>query len=312
MLNNPLLFWGFFICCLCSFETSISQVHPDTNIPTHQIGIRHDNDFFLLSDKYYSSGLYLTYSTILRKGIFNDNGEQLDFTLQQEVFTPSQTQSSNSSNFDSPYAGFSGITTTWSKSQNDNLLQVSFLLGIAGLNSGAGGLQRWYHKTINILDSPLWLAELSDSFHMNIYTSYVKEWKIADAPIGLQFAFKPNAALGTRDIYLEPEGIFYFGRRNELGSSIAYNRLGSSDREIYIALRFSYRQILYNGLLEGNLLGDNSTFTTTSNNGIFRFGLDFNNRHKRNDYKLGIRFNTSESPRAASHAYLILAYGLSF
>jgi len=267
----------------------------------------------MLTDHYYSSGLFLTYRKFLSKGIFEDNKEQLDFTIGQEVYTPSQTQSTNSAVFDRPYAGFTGLRTSWSLATNKNqLYRIEFLVGLAGLNSGAGGFQRWYHRAIAISDSPLWIDEVNDSFHLNIYFSYVKEWQIVPNPFGIRLAVKPNLALGSRDIYIEPETIFYFGRRNEIGKSIAYNRLGSTDREIYFALRASYRSVFYNGLIEGNLFGDSSPILRESSNSIWRFGFDFYHRFERNDYKVGLRFNSQETELAKKHKYVMLSYGLSF
>jgi hypothetical protein len=278
-----------------------------------QIELRHDNDFFLLTDRYYSSGLFLTYRKLLSKGIFKDAKEQLDFTLGQEVYTPSQTQSTNSVVFDRPYAGFTGLRTSWSLSPDTKqFFKATVLIGVAGLNSGAGGFQRWYHQAIAISDSPLWIDEVDDSFHLNTYFSYVKEWNIALEPFGVHFALQPNLAFGSRDIYVEPETIFYFGKRNEIGKSIAYDRLGSTDGEIYFALRASYRSVFYNGLIEGNLFGDNSPVLKDPVNGIWRFGFDLYHRSQRNDYKFGIRYNSAETEPAKGHKYVLLSYGLSF
>ncbi len=312
MQKNPFLFWSILIWFIFSTEVTIAQKITDDLGPRHQLEFRHDNDFFLLSDNYYSSGLFLTYRTILKKDLTGSENEQLAFTIGQEVYTPSQTQSTNSANFDRPYAGFTGLHSTWSRAKKNQLFELRLLLGIAGLNSGAGGLQRWFHTIVDITDSPLWVDELPNSFHANLYFSHVREWTISSAPFGIRFAFKPNFALGTRDIYIAPEGIFYFGKRTNLSQSIAYDQLSAVARECYLSFRFSYRQVLYNGLLEGNLVNNNAVFTTPSTNSVFRLGLDFNNRFKRSDYKIGIRYNTRESPLAKAHKYIILAYGFRF
>lgn len=307
------------LCCFFAIIAILFSLNTSLNAQTttlvgynEQLELRHDNDFFMLTDHYYSSGLFLTYRKFLSKGIFKDNKEQIDFTIGQEVYTPSQTQSTNSAGFDRPYAGFTGLRTSWSTSTKNQLIKASVLVGIAGLNSGAGGFQRWYHQAIAISDSPLWIDEVNDSFHVNAYFSYVKEWKIIPNPFGIRFAVKPNLALGSRDIYIEPETIIYFGRRNEIGKSIAFDRLSSSDREIYFALRASYRSVLYNGLIEGNLFGDNSPILRESSNSIWRFGFDFYHRFERNDYKVGLRFNSKENELAKKHKYVMLSYGLSF
>lgn len=278
-----------------------------------QIEFRHDNDFFLFTDRYYSSGLFLTYRRKLKTDSTNTNGHQLDFTIGQEVYTPLQTQSTNSEIFDRTYAGFLGLRTGWSVSSAKNeLFRTKVLLGITGLNSGAGGLQRWFHRAIGILDSPLWVDELSNSFHFNGYFTYVKEWKIASVPFDINLAFIPNLALGTRDVYLEPETILYFGKRNKPGESIAYSRLGRALNEVYFSLKGSYRNVVHNGLIEGNLFGDNSPVLLRSTDSVWRFGADFNYRFKRSDYKFGVRYNTRETRRSQDHKYIALSYGYKF
>lgn len=311
MFKKSLCFFVAIVVLILLNSTLYGQ-NSTTLSNSEQVEFRHDNDFLLLTDRYYSSGLFLTYRKLLSKGIFKANTEQIDFTINQEVYTPSQTQSTNSALFDRPYAGFAGLKTSWSTAKENQLFRAEILLGIAGLNSGAGGLQRAFHDAIGILDSPLWVDELNDSFHLNLYFSYVKEWEIAPNPFGTRFAIIPNIALGSRDIYIEPETVFYFGKRNDVANSISYNRIDASSKELYFALRASYRNVFYNGLIEGNLFGDSSPVLVDSSNAIWRFGLDFYRRANRNDYKLGIRFNTRETQASGNHQFVLFAYGLSF
>ena len=300
----------FFVLLCFSHWCRTQETYPE-KIYRSQLELRHDNDFFTLTDRYYSSGLFVTYRTSLKKGVFGGN-EQLSFRLGQEVYTPAQTQSFNSNVFDRPYVGYTGLLTTWSKAQDHSLFQTGVSIGIAGNNSGAGGFQRWYHKAIAISDSPLWIDELHNSFHLNSYISYIKEWELAPNPFGIRLALKPEIALGSRDVYADSETIIHFGRRNSIKESIAYSRLGNNSREIYFSLRFAYRQVLYNGLIEGNLFGDNSPVLRESENSLLRFGFDFNHRFDQNDYKVGIRYTSPETAESESHIYIQLSYALSF
>ena len=277
----------------------------------HLVELKHDNDFFTLTDRYYSSGLFLSYRTVLKKGVFGGN-EQLSLRLGQEVYTPSQTQSVNSELFDRPYVGYSGVLGHWSTAGKNTLLNIGISVGIAGNNSGAGGFQRWYHRAIAIFDSPLWIDELNNTFHTNLYASYTKEWAWAPNPFGVRAALQPKIAVGSRDIFAETESIISFGRRNSIGESSAYNRLGQNDQEIYFVLRFAYRHVLYNGLIEGNLFGDSSGVLKEPETSLILLGFDFNFSIDRSVYKIGIRHNSKETPDADSHAYLELSYAFRF
>ncbi len=279
---------------------------------TSQLELSHDNDYALFTDRYYSSGLFFTYRTLLKNTSPSSKTHQLDFKLGQEVYTPSQTQSVNTDSFDRPYAGFLGLTTKWSVGSENSLINTSLLVGLAGLNSGAGGFQRWFHRVVSIVDSPLWIGELNDSFHVNVNFSYIREWELSANPFGIRLAIDPEVALGSRDIFFEPGASLYLGRRNQASQSIAYSRLGSNTREIYFSLDFGYRFVLHNGLIEGNLFGDDSPLLKNPENSIARFGLNFNHRFNRNDFKIGLQFNTKETPEAVPHQFLTLGYGLSF
>lgn len=287
------------------------SVYEDKSYP-HQITLSHDNDFFMLTDYYYSSGLFISYTTILKNSIIKNYEEQVAFTLGQEIYTPSQTKSKSSKLFDRPYAGFLGLSMRWSAARKNHMYSIKLLTGLSGPNSGAGGFQRWYHQAIAISDAPLWVDELNNSFHYNVYLDYNREWTVVRNPFGIRFAITPNIAIGSKDIFMEPSTMISFGRRTHLSKSIAFDQLGSNEREIYFALRFGYRAIFHNGLIEGNLISDSSPITKNTTKAIYRFGFDFNHRFNQHTYKFGLRFNSEETPTSSSHKYVVLSYGLSF
>jgi len=194
-------FKAFIFLCFFSIHIFSQQTYEEKTY-LHQISLQHDNDFIMLTDYYYSSGLYLTYSTIVNKAITKMYSEQVSLRLGQEIYTPSQTQTTNSDLFDRPYAGFTGIAFKWSAAKKNHLLGMEIETGIAGVNSGAGGFQRWYHKAIAISNSPIWTDEIDNTFHTNLYLDYAQEWTISKNPFGIRFAIIPKVAFGSRDIYV--------------------------------------------------------------------------------------------------------------
>jgi len=236
-----------------------------------QIELQHDNDFLVLTDRYYTSGLFLSYRYRLKNGIIKKGNEQIELKLIQEIFTPFEIQSTNIKEFDRSYAGFLGFGTTWSSASKNHLISIGSVIGIVG-----------------------------------------REWELAPNPFGVRFALKPSVAIGSRDIYFEPEAILYFGRKNKISNSIAFNQLGSNKREVYFSFRFAYRSVFYNGLIEGNLFGDNSLVLRETENSLLRMGFDFHNRNNHNNYKFGIRYNSSEAVNSQVHKFIILSYAYSF
>ena len=116
-----------------------------------------------------------------------------------------------------------------------------------------------------------------------------------------------------RDVFFSQEAIAYFGKREAIKTSIANHRIGNTTSESFFALRGGIKFVNHNGLIEGNLLfEDNSPLTRPIESKILFLGIDFYHRHLKNDYKIGIRFNTNETLSAKSHKFVQLAYARSF
>lgn len=278
----------------------------------HQIAFRHDNDFLTFTDRYYSSGLFFSYTKWLEHGVFSSGHEQLSFLVQQEIYTPANTKTTNIVELDRPYVGFLGINIGWSYAKIKNGLETNFLIGIAGKASGAGDFHRWYHNALEVPSPLTWAYEIDNSFHFNLYGHYTHEWQLANGNFGVYMAVQPMLAVGTKDIYAQPELIGSFGKRNAISSSSAYNKIGDKNRELFFMLRTGYRFIAHNAMLEGNLLGDHSIFLVDPSNTIFYFGFDLKHRDGQNVYWFGYRFNSAESAETKSHKYIILSYARNF
>ena len=208
---------------------------------------------------------------------------RLSFTL------PSDVKSKDFADLDRPYAGFLGLNSGWSFTKNNRGIDFNLLVGVAGKASGAGDFQRWYHNAIVIADPPVWFGEIENSVHMNLYMNYIYEWRLSPNPFSVHLAVNPQIAFGTKDIYIHPEVIAYFGRRNGLSESIAHN-----------------------GLLEGNVLGDNSIYLVVPQKTVLYGGFDFLHHYGQNDYKLGYRINSAETDTTEVHKYVILSFARSF
>lgn len=308
-----LIILGFliFLNVALSYGQTPLKNTSDTTLK-HQIALRHDNDFLTFTDRYYSSGLFLSYGKKLENGVFNSGQEQLLFSLSQEIYTPSNTKTKNIAEMDRPYAGFLGLTVSWSYVKNSNGLDVNFMTGIAGKASGAGDFHRWYHNALEVPSPPTWAYEIVNSFHTNIYLNYNYEWLLVPGDFTVHFAVQPKIAFGTKDIYAQPEIAAYFGKRNTMSQSIAYNQIGSTNRELFFALRTGYKFVNHNAALEGNILGDDSFFTVDPNSTFFYFGFDLKCRYRQNDYWFGYRYNSSETKATKSHKYIVLSYARNF
>jgi len=279
----------------------------------NQLRLHHDNDFFTLTDRYYSSGLFLNYTHLLKNGILDGDNEQLTFSIGQEVYTPSNTETPEISEQDRPYVGFLALKWGWSYVKKNHGISASLLLGLAGNASGAGGFQRWYHNVLVVSDPPIWVGEMENSLHVNLYASYRREWQIAPNPFSIVLVAQPELAFGTRDVYAHTDLIAYFGRRSPLARSMAYNRIGSIQREIFFSLRAGYRYVVHNAMLEGNALGDDtSVFLIPASKEIIYAGVDLQHRFGKNEYWFGYRIQSAEASTTQNHKYVILSYARNF
>ncbi|MEZ4859077.1 MAG: DUF2219 family protein [Flavobacteriaceae bacterium] len=276
--------------------------------PKNQIGISHDNDFLVITDRYYTFGLSFFYNRNLNKGIFNNNREQVLFKILQKAYTPSNIETENASEMDRPYAGFLGMETSWQTSSYKTNYRVSLLLGMVGPASGVGQFQRWYHDHIVKYKTPTWAQELSNHLYLNISLEYVKEWEIAPNPFGVRFAFTPSIVLGSKDRYLQPQITTFFGRRSDLQKSMAYGNLGNLEREIYFSIQLAYRWVGYNAFLDKNI----PMFSIETKQPLFLFDVNFHHRFLTHEYRVGYHFTSSEAKGLQRHQYISLGYAKSF
>ena len=235
--------------------------------PTYfeQFELRQDNDFLHFTDRYYSTGSFLglhRWLTLSPEQLERRQTRQYNLVLYQEIFTPTDLLTDKIKFMDRPYAGFIGLMNRLTITEKNHLNAYGFTMGIAGPWSGSETVQSAFHNSATV-DSKIatWLSQIDNSFHLNAYYQYVREWQWQPKPFAVYFALNPKAALGTKDSYLEQDVVFYFGRRNALQKTMAYQQLMGQETELFFSTRFGYRYVLHDAMLQGNWLGDDSLFT---------------------------------------------------
>lgn len=278
----------------------------------HQIGFKHENDFLTFSDQYYSSGLFLQYSRHLNQGLFSTGQELISLGFAQEIYTPSRINTTNITEMDRPYAGYMEFNLSWSYIKPTHIFEIQFGIGLAGKASGAGSFHRWYHKALEVPNPPTWAHEINNKVHNNLYVNFIKEWQLTPNNFSVHLGILPKLAIGTKDIFAQPELIAHFGKRQALTTSMAYGYFGGTEKEIFFSLRAGYRFVIHDAMLEGHVFGDDSVFLVESNKTFFFGGLDIKHRSGQNDYWFGYRLNASVTKTTTSHSFVILSYARSF
>ena len=302
-----LLFLNF---TYCFGQNSLNKIS-ETALK-HQIGFKHDNDFLTFSDEYYSSGLFLQYSRHLNQGLFSTGEELISFGFAQEIYTPSRINTTNIAEMDRPFAGYMEFNLAWSHIKPTHIFKMQLGIGLAGKTSGAGSFHRWYHKALEIPKPPSWAFEINTKVHSNLYMDFIKEWQLAPNNFSVHLGFLPKLAIGTKDIFAQPELIAHFGKRQNLTTSMAYGYFGNTQKEVFFSLRTGYRFVIHDAMLEGHVFGDDSVFLVEPNKTFFFGGFDIKHRLGQNDYWFGYRCNSSVTKTTTSHSFVILSYARSF
>ncbi|MBW2936888.1 lipid A deacylase LpxR family protein [Aureisphaera sp. CAU 1614] len=290
--------------------TSISE----KRVYTKQFELRHDNDFLHFTDQYYSTGSFLGLRSLIEPGKDTLQKKHFGFYLFQEIYTPSNITETNTLYFDRPYAGILGFLTEYSLANQKRFLEYRLAMGFTGQMSGAEGLQSLFHTAVATdSQSSTWNDQIAMSLHANLYVNYAYEIKFQPNPFSVHFAINPSLGFGTRDMYLEQDAVFYFGKRSPITETTAYKQLGTTgERELFFAIRLGYRYVFHDAMLEGNLFNDRSTFTVTPYNQLFLYNFELYYRKGRNDIKFTYNFETPRNRAAEPHLYMTLTLARSY
>ena len=279
----------------------------------HQIELKHDNDFLMFTDRYYSSGSFISYRWLSENKTDSLNNRQHRLFISHEIYTPSDLLETNTRFYERPYAGFLGFHYQYTFANMTRLFQFEYAMGFTGKISGASGLQSLFHNTA-AEDSRIatWLGQLNNGITNNLYFTYLKEWKLQDDPLSFHLSAGPTLAFGTKDIFIQNEAGVYVGIRNPMNSSLAYDQISASNNELFVSLIMTYRYVIHDTLLEGNLIGDSSEVLREPYQNLYLFKLGLNYRLKRNDFKLIYNYETEETRNAEPHAYITISIARSF
>jgi len=194
----------------------------------------YENDFLAGTDRDYTNGLKLTWSTpytadapaanwpgwiyplLERLPFVNDPAQQraLSLSFGQEIYTPEDKKSVELIVDDRPYAGMTylavGLQSKSLRRQNTWELNV----GILGPASLAEGTQKLIHKIVNGAQNPKgWEHQLGNE--LTIDAVYETQWKLGTPGFPRTFSSDliPHlgARVGTVKIYANAGGEFRFG-----------------------------------------------------------------------------------------------------
>ncbi|WP_346880851.1 lipid A-modifier LpxR family protein [uncultured Algibacter sp.] len=303
-LKKYIILFLYLLNALCLFSQENRQ----------QLEFKVENDKLVMLDKYYTSGFFLTYRRKLQNDfVFKktaENALQLNIVLGNETYTPTNLSSTNTADFDRPYAGWFYLKSELVKANKNSVLSLGVETGITGKEALSGEIQVRTHKFLGVGDNPTWEQEIPFKFLINLKGKYIYSKQLGKLH-AFQYELQPT--LGTKDIFVKNEIGYYFGRFNDLRTS---TRVSSVDtalvNEFFAFISMGYKYVAHNTLIQGGLSYNETTFTTHREPNVLMFKIGGVLKIKRNTIKFIYNHNTRETPTSKNHAYGSLAFGRNF
>lgn len=185
-----------------------------------------ENDIFFNSDRDYTNGVQLSYTTEPNENVdsivsfaralplFADHGEvRTSYALGQDIFTPQHTELVVPLASERPYAGYSYAAVGLIEANPERLDQIQVQIGVVGPMAGAKETQSWVHSIIDDAKPKGWHYQLHNEPAFNIF--YDRSLKIIppQSLLGLVLDLEPHvgAAAGTVYDYANAGAMVRFG-----------------------------------------------------------------------------------------------------
>ena len=284
------------IVCLSIFilsQTALAQDEPDSFFDTFTI--YWENDTFLGTDRDYTNGLKLSWSTPFLPGPaashlpgwshavinhlpFVNNPERqraVSLSVGQDIYTPQDTERSDLIEDDRPYAGYAFLAAGFHSKTTGRKDTWEFSIGIVGPHSYAEDTQNFVHDVIGSPRAKGWQHQLKDEIGLNV--TFESQWRLLHSEIGRGFSwdFIPHlgGSVGNVSIYANTGAEVRFGwnlPRNfgtcpiRSGCETASAFIGDSGGGIFQKDRFGAhlfiaidgRAVLRDIFLDGNTFAD--------------------------------------------------------
>lgn len=269
------------------------------------------NDKFALIDRYYTSGLHLTFRKGLSENFLfsktQNNKLQLNITVGNETYTPENLTSFDNRNFDRPYAGWFFGKIELGKIKEKSAIFLALESGVTGEESLSGKLQIALHEFLNIDSRPTWADEIAYKWLFNFKTSLVNDFNINKKNA---FQNRVNASFGSKDIFVGNDVYYFFGNFNNLQNSSRLNLVDSKrTKEFFGFISAGYKYVLLNTLIQGSPFNSRDPFTAIATNHLFKLSTGGVLKTKKNIFKVGFYYNTRETPLSKYHIYGALTFG---
>ncbi|MCL7764445.1 lipid A deacylase LpxR family protein [Polaribacter sp. Z014] len=273
---------------------------------TKEISLVTDNDLYVSAhrDRYYTSGIFLTYRYLSKKKKTSLEKRILEWQIGQEMYTPYKTTVEDVNDQDRPFAGYLygsfGIKRIY---KNNQIFKTSAQIGVIGTNSYAEELQEFIHDMYGFKKAVGWKYQIKNAFALNFNAEYLKTiLETTDNNFDITWVNKVN--LGT--VYTNISTGFYsrIGLKplQKLANSIAFNtNLNNNQTDYYREVESFFfikpmlRYAAYDATLQGSFLNKTSPITNALKPIVFDIELGLKFTVNRLNFGYSFNYNTSKS-----------------
>ena len=286
--KTALRFLTILVVMISSYSYSQQQVSLDV-----------DNDLYFDRDFYYSSGIFLSYSSYKieeKKTLINH------FKLGQLIYTPSSRYETDPNKYDYPYSGYLFLEGLKQKQLSDySSFTYGLNFGITGNASLAKGMQNLYHDIVLNLPNLKWKSQMPQELQINLVANYFKGFKVED---NINITAEVYSRLGT---YQQMVGVNIGLLIGELSwFSLSDNIINESDNNLSFYIGTSQEYYLHDYKLEGSLFNENAELIMSSNK--YRNTIEVGFQKRFNRLQVLTTFNSmskdTEMQRTIRHPFL--------
>jgi hypothetical protein len=211
--------------CLLLLGAAPAFAADPLNDPDAIATLQIENDAFSIpgTDRYYTAGQRLGYVSptgvlpgflaSLGSGVFGPGSQRLEIDLQQEIFTPVDTQVYNPNPHDLPYSGDLALhgTIITDTAATRSLLGAS--IGVVGPAALGQTIQNGFHNIIGNTPNKGWHYQLHNEPTLDFSAGRIWRDDLADFGNGLTLQALPQATaqVGNTEIYAQGGAILRLG-----------------------------------------------------------------------------------------------------
>ncbi|WP_341222057.1 lipid A deacylase LpxR family protein [Polaribacter atrinae] len=271
-----------------------------------EISLITDNDLYVsaLRDRYYTSGVFLSYSYLSKNKKESLEKRILEWKINHEMYTPFKATVQDVSNHDRPFAGYLygsfGIKRVY---KNNQVFNTTAQIGVIGANSYAEELQELIHNIYGFKQAIGWEYQIKNAFALNFNAEYLKTI-VKNKNSNFDITWTNNVNLGTVYTNISTGAYGRIGLKplQNLANSIAFDTNLNNEQtnyfrevESFFYIKPTLRYAIYDATLQGSFLNDTSPITNDLMPVVFNLELGLKFTANRFNFGYSFHYNTSKS-----------------